>query len=160
MSGIPLWALINQAVHVPLIFWILGDQLGTRTRWINLPMGQSVKVVKQGRRLRREGGEEAEEGTHGSVHGDLDQFYAWNPGEARFGTARSCEHVRTHPVSTAEEKRGEGSWQQLEKQRTPAPTLTQKSRLKANMRYLTPWRQPRAMLQRFSSRRKMKERSR
>lgn len=51
--------------------------------------------------------------------------------------------------------------------RTPAraatpgpPPLTQKSRLKANMRYLTPWRQPRAMLQRFSSRRKMKERSR
>jgi hypothetical protein len=79
-----------------------------------------------------------------------------------FGTARSCEHVRTHPVSTAE-KRGESSWKSVREQRTPVlqvPTLTQKSRLKANMRYLTPWRQPRAMLQRFSSRRKMKERSR
>lgn len=40
------------------------------------------------------------------------------------------------------------------------PPLTQNRRLKANMRYLTPWRQPRAMPQRFSSRRKMKDRSR
>lgn len=97
-------------------------------------------------------------------HRSGDQFYAWSPGEARLGTNRSCEHVRTHPVSTAEEKSGEGFWQPLRvKQRTPVlqtPALTQKSRLKANMRYLTPWRQPRAMLQRFSSRRKMKERSR
>lgn len=112
--------------------------------------------------MKREGREEVEGGTRGSVHRDVDQFYAWSPEEARLGTARSCEHVRTHPVSIAE-KRGESSWKPLGEQRTPdlqAPTLTQKSRLKANMRYLTPWRQPRAMLHRFSSRRKMKERSR
>lgn len=121
-----------------------------------------MKGVRQGRRLKRGGREEAEGDTRGSVHRDVDHFYAWNPGEARLGTAWSCEHVRTHPVSTAEKREG-SSWKSLGEQRTPvlqAPTLTQKSRLKANMRYLTPWRQPRAMLQRFSSRRKMKERSR
>lgn len=121
-----------------------------------------MKGLKQGHRLKREDGEEAEEGTQSSAHRDFDQFYASSPGEAKLGIAQSCVHVRTHPVSTAE-KGGEGSWQPLGEQRTrvlQAPTLTQKSRLKANMRYLTPWRQPRAMLQRFSSRRKMKERSR
>lgn len=63
-----------------------------------------MKGVRQGRRLKREGREEAEGGTRGSVHRDFDQFYAWSPGEARLGTARSCEHVCTHPVSTAEER--------------------------------------------------------
>lgn len=70
------------------------------------------------------------------------------PGDPRHTPSQCPECPALTPTPTRRERR------------PGPPPLTQKSRLKANMRYLTPCRQPRAMLQRLSSRRKTKDRSR